>query len=260
MTLKIISSHKNPKIKNFLNLRDKSRERKKQNCFVVEGKIEIERALSGNYRFKEIYICEGSNNLFNEFSDQVSEFIIVESKLFNKVSFRNGSEKYIGIGHCKDHSLENLQIKSNGVYLIAQSIEKPGNIGALMRTSAALGINGFISVDPLTDLYNPISIRSSLGAIFNQLIIVCNSESLLKIFKTKKINILSSLLNKKSTSFKNAKYTRPCAIVVGNESKGLKRFWSDNSDQNIYIPMKNNIDSLNVSVAAAILAQQAIDN
>ena len=258
--MKIISSRQNSKIKNFLALREKSKERKKQNYFVIEGKLEIERALIGNYNFKTIFICEGYENLFNEYKNQITEFILIEKNLFKKISFRNGSEKYLGIGFCKNHSLSNFKLLDNGIYLVAQAIEKPGNIGALIRTSAGLGIAGVILTDPLTDIYNPITIRTSLGSIFTQSIISCDSESLLKVFINKKINVLSTIINKNSTSYKKAKYSKPCAIIVGNESKGLTTKWMSNSNQHIHIPMKNNIDSLNVSVAAAILVQEAIDN
>ena len=258
--MKIISSRQNSKIKNFLALREKSKERKKQNCFVIEGKLEIERALIGNYNFKTIFICESYENLFNEYKNQITEFILIEKNLFKKISFRNGSEKYLGIGFCKNHSLSNFKLLDNGIYLVAQAIEKPGNIGALIRTSAGLGIAGVILTDPLTDIYNPITIRTSLGSIFTQSIISCDSESLLKVFINKKINVLSTFINKNSTSYKKAKYSKPCAIIVGNESKGLTNKWMSNSNQHIHIPMKNNIDSLNVSVAAAILVQEAIDN
>ena len=258
--MKFISSRQNSKIKNFLALREKSKERKKQNYFVIEGKLEIERALIGNYNFKTIFICEGYENLFNEYKNQITEFILIEKNLFKKISFRNGSEKYLGIGFCKNHSLSNFKLLDNGIYLVAQAIEKPGNIGALIRTSAGLGIAGVILTDPLTDIYNPITIRTSLGSIFTQSIISCDSESLLKVFINKKINVLSTFINKNSTSYKKAKYSKPCAIIVGNESKGLTTKWMSNSNQHIHIPMKNNIDSLNVSVAAAILVQEAIDN
>ena len=258
--MKIISSRQNIRIKNFLVLREKSKERKNQNCFVIEGKIEIQRALIGNYKFKTIFICEGFENIFFNYKNQVEEFIIIEKKLFNKISFRSGSEKYLGIGYSKNHDLNNFKLKKNGTYLIAEAIEKPGNIGALIRTSAALGITGFILTDPLTDIYNPLTIRSSLGAIFNQSLTICNSKSLIKLLLDKKINILSTLLNEKSIPYKKAKYSKPCAILVGNESKGLIKSWVSNSNQNINIPMKNNIDSLNVSVAAGILVQHALDN
>ena len=258
--MKIISSRQNLKIKNFLALREKSKERKNQNSFILEGKVEIERALIGNYNFKTIFICEGHENIFNHFNSQIREYVIIEKNLFKKISYRNGTEKYLGIGYCKNHSLSNFKLLNNGVYLVAQAIEKPGNIGALIRTSAGLGISGFILTDPLTDIYNPITIRSSLGSIFTQSIISCDSKSLLKIFIKKRINVFSAIINKNSTSYKKVKYSKPCAIIVGNESRGLNNKWMSSSNQKIYIPMKNNIDSLNVSVAAAIILQQAIDN
>ncbi len=258
--MKIISSLQNPLIKNLLSLQKKSRERKNQNLFVVEGKREIERALLGKYFFKIIFIREGSSNIFIDFDENISDFITIENKLFDKITIRSGSEKYIGLGISKKHALDDFKLNSKGIILVAESIEKPGNIGALLRTSSALGISAFIMTNPKTDIYHPNVIRSSLGGVFNIPIIISNSDEIITYFSKNKINVISGAITTNSISMNKANYKKPCAIVVGSESKGLEKIWIENSSEVVKINMNNNIDSLNVSVAAAILMKHALEN
>tara|TARA_B110000444_G_scaffold261540_1_gene314899 strand:- start:6934 stop:7710 length:777 start_codon:yes stop_codon:yes gene_type:complete len=258
--LKIISSLQNPLIKNLLSLQKKSRERKNQNLFVVEGKREIERALLGKYFFKIIFIREGSSNIFIDFDENISDFITIENKLFDKITIRSGSEKYIGLGISKKHALDDFKLNSKGIILVAESIEKPGNIGALLRTSSALGISAFIMTNPKTDIYHPNVIRSSLGGVFNIPIIISNSDEIITYFSKNKINVISGAITTNSILMNKANYKKPCAIVVGSESKGLEKIWIENSSEVVKINMNNNIDSLNVSVAAAILMKHALEN
>ena len=258
--MKIISSLQNPLIKNLLSLQKKSRERKNQNLFVVEGKREIERALLGKYFFKIIFIREGSSNIFIDFDENISDFITIENKLFDKITIRSGSEKYIGLGISKKHALDDFKLNSKGIILVAESIEKPGNIGALLRTSSALGISAFIMTNPKTDIYHPNVIRSSLGGVFNIPIIISNSDEIITYFSKNKINVISGAITTNSILMNKANYKKPCAIVVGSESKGLEKIWIENSSEVVKINMNNNIDSLNVSVAAAILMKHALEN
>lgn len=258
--MKIVSSSQNPEIKNLLTLQKKSRERKKRKLFVVEGKKEIQRALLGNYSFKIIFIREGASNIFIEFNESISNFILIKDELFDKITIRSGSEKYIGIGVSKSHELKNLKINKEAIILVAESIEKPGNIGALLRTSSGLGISAFILTNPKTDIYHPNVIRSSMGGIFSIPIVVSNSDDIIRFFLKNNLNIISGALTTNSVQMNKANYTKPCAIVVGSESKGLEKKWIENSSEIVKINMNNNIDSLNVSVAAAILLKHCIDN
>ena len=258
--MKIVSSSQNPEIKNLLTLQKKSRERKKRKLFVVEGKKEIQRALLGNYSFEIIFIREGASNIFIEFNESISNFILIKDELFDKITIRSGSEKYIGIGVSKSHELKNLKINKEAIILVAESIEKPGNIGALLRTSSGLGISAFILTNPKTDIYHPNVIRSSMGGVFSIPIVVSNSDDIIRFFLKNNLNIISGALTTNSVQMNKANYTKPCAIVVGSESKGLEKKWIENSSEIVKISMNNNIDSLNVSVAAAILLKHCIDN
>tara|TARA_B100000686_G_C16806128_1_gene990630 strand:- start:16920 stop:17696 length:777 start_codon:yes stop_codon:yes gene_type:complete len=252
-----ISSIQNPIIKNLLLLQKKSRERKKQKSFVVEGKREIKRALMAGYTFKFILFVKDHHNSFKKFGKQISSFVSVSSDLFNKITIRSGSEKFIGVGNSKTHNLDDLKTNNNGIYLIAESLEKPGNIGALLRTSAALDISAFILTNQKSDIYHPNVIRSSLGGVFSIPVFISDSEAVIKYLKKNKIQIISTALNKESRLYNKILYKKPFAIIVGNESNGLSENWISNSSEIIKIPMKNNIDSLNVSVAAALILNQS---
>ena len=254
--MKILSSAQNSIIKSFLILQKKSKEKKLKKLFVVEGKKEIDRAILGDYHFKSIFIREGSPMIFNK-SKKIKDLFFIKKKLFDKMSIRSGSEKYLGIGISKNHDLNDLTF-IKGTILIADSIEKPGNIGALLRTSSALGVSAFILSNQLSDIYHPNVIRSSLGGVFNIPIFISDPSSIINHLKKNNINLISGTINEKSIPISKASFKKPCAILVGSESKGLSSQWIKNSSEIIEIPMKNNIDSLNVSVAAAILLNQSI--
>ena len=254
--MKILSSAQNSIIKSFLILQKKSKERKLKKLFVVEGKKEIDRAILGDYHFKSIFIREGSPMIFNK-SKKIKDLFFIKKKLFDKMSIRSGSEKYLGIGISKNHDLNDLTI-IKGTILIADSIEKPGNIGALLRTSSALGVSAFILSNQISDIYHPNVIRSSLGGVFNIPIFISDPSTIINHLKKNNINLISGTINEKSIPISKASFKKPCAILVGSESKGLSSQWIKNSSEIIEIPMKNNIDSLNVSVAAAILLNQSI--
>ena len=254
--MKILSSAQNSIIKSFLILQKKSKERKLKKLFVVEGKKEIDRAILGGYHFKSIFIREGSPMIFNK-SKKIKDLFFIKKKLFDKMSIRSGSEKYLGIGISKNHDLNDLTF-IKGTILIADSIEKPGNIGALLRTSSALGVSAFILSNQISDIYHPNVIRSSLGGVFNIPIFISDPSTIINHLKKNNINLISGTINEKSIPISKASFKKPCAILVGSESKGLSSQWIKNSSEIIEIPMKNNIDSLNVSVAAAILLHQSI--
>ena len=256
--MKILSSAQNSIIKSFLILQKKSKERKLKKLFVVEGKKEIDRAILGDYHFKSIFIREGSPMIFNK-SKKIKDLFFIKKKLFDKMSIRSGSEKYLGIGISKNHDLNDLTF-IKGTILIADSIEKPGNIGALLRTSSALGVSAFILSNQISDIYHPNVIRSSLGGVFNIPIFISDPSTIINHLKKNNINLISGTINEKSIPISKASFKKPCAILVGSESNGLSSQWIKNSSEIIEIPMKNNIDSLNVSVAAAILLHQSIQD
>ena len=166
--MKYLSSPNNQELKRLRLLFEKSKERKKQGLFVIEGLREIEKAVLGGYKLKTIFIQEGSESSFSEILKKLNAELIfcIEKSVFDRTSIRSGSEKIIAIANTKTHTLEHLNHSNNGIILVVEAPEKPGNIGAIYRTAAAAKINSIIIANPKTDFYNPNSIRSSLGRIF----------------------------------------------------------------------------------------------
>lgn len=256
----MITSRSNPKIKNILKLQ-KASERRKQNLTVIEGKREIERALLSGWKLKAIYFCEElAGHNFSELNLQLNEecfFENVSKDVFDLIAYREGSDGLIALCSPINHSLEQLTLQNNPLLIVLESVEKPGNMGAILRTADAAGVEAVIVCDPQTDLYNPNTIRASLGCIFSVPLVSTDSKSALKWIQSKKIKIFATSLEA-SSDYLEADFSMPSAIVLGTEATGLSEFWTNNSDKNIRIEMKGIADSLNVSVSAAIVVFEAV--
>jgi len=259
---KHISSLQNPLIKQILQLQDKSRERRKSGLFVIEGKREIELALKGDYLLKTVLFCSeiiSDEELFTikEASNSEAEFIEITSEIYEKLSYRTSTEGVLAIAKVKDLSLKNLVFTSaNPLILVAEAPEKPGNIGALLRTADAANLDAVIIANPKTDIYNPNIIRSSVGCIFTRKIATATTSEIIAFLKEKRISIYSAILQE-SVVYDTIDFKEASAIVVGTESTGLSEDWRKNATKNISIPMQGEIDSMNVSVAAGILIFEA---
>ena len=255
--MKRIESIQNPLVKNILKLQEKSRERRKQGLFIVEGKREINLAMKGNYDIASLLFV--SDKIESDFIDKNpnTELIEVSQDVYDKIAYRESTEGVIAIVNSKDHSLEEIVLDSkNPLILIAESIEKPGNIGAILRTADAANIDAIILADPKTDIYNPNVIRSSVGCVFTNKIVMGDSEEIINFLQSKNIQIYSATLQN-SNPYTSEDYTKGTALVVGTEATGLSNIWREKASQNINIPMEGEIDSMNVSVAAAILIFEA---
>jgi len=259
---KQISSLQNPLIKQFLLLSEKSRERKKTGLFVIEGQREIELALKGNYLLKTVLFCsaiipEEELYAIKEQSNSEAEFIEVTAEVYDKIAYRSSTEGIVCMAEAKSLKLEDLEFKSEKpLILVAEAPEKPGNIGALLRTADAANLDAFIIANPKTDLYNPNIIRSSVGGVFTNQIAVGNTSEIINFLKNKNIAIYSAILQD-SIPYQTCDFTMASALVVGTEATGLSEEWRKQSTQNISIPMQGEIDSMNVSVAAGILIFEA---
>ena len=255
--MKHIESVQNPLIKNLLKLQEKSRERRKQGLFVVEGKREILLAIKGGYTISTLLYVSDS---FDEtFLDQHYGFEVIQisSTVYQKVAYRESTEGVIAIVKTKDQSLSNLQFNNDSpLILVAEGIEKPGNIGAMLRTADAANVDAVILADPKTDLYNPNVVRSSVGCVFTNQIATGSSQEIIDFLKEKNISIFSATLQN-SNIYTQENYTKGTALAVGTEATGLTKIWRDEAHQNVNIPMQGEIDSMNVSVAAAILIFEA---
>jgi TrmH family RNA methyltransferase len=175
------------------------------------------------------------------------------------MAYRESTEGIIAIAKYKEHNLSNLSIQSNRspLIIVLERVEKPGNLGAILRTAEAAGVDAVIVCDPLTDLYNPNLIRASIGGVFSVPTVVCTSEECIGFLKANKINILTAQLQD-SYEYYDYDMTAATAIVMGTESTGLTQKWREAADAHIRIPMLGRLDSLNVSVSAAILMYEAV--
>ncbi len=256
--MKQITSIQNPYIKSLVQLQEKAKARKQSGTFLIEGKREIELAIKGNYQLETILFLPDliSKDQITQLSNDSIEFIEINKEVYQKLAYRDTTEGIIAIAKTKSLSLLNLKLSENPLILVMESIEKPGNIGAMLRTCDAANIDAVIIANPKTDLYNPNIVRSSVGCLFTNQIAIGTSEEIIQFLKNKNIAIFGATLQN-SNFYHTQNYTIPTALVVGTEATGLTQVWRDNATQNIIIPMQGEIDSMNVSVASAILLFEA---
>lgn len=262
--VKIITSVTNSYVKEVVLLSEKARERKKAGLFVVEGRREVRLAMQGGYELVYLFFYPqvvSYSTLLNELGEQLllSNVFETGSQVYEKIAYREGTEGVVAVFKSKDHSIQHLEVAiENPFFLIAQAPEKPGNVGALLRTADAAGVDAVFIADPQTDLYNPNIIRSSVGGVFTNKIVLGSSEEMIDFLKKKQIQIFCAVLSEDAISCYNINLTGPVALVVGTESTGLTPIWHDAADQNVIIPMAGQLDSMNVSVSAAILLFEAV--
>lgn len=259
---KQISSLQNITIKRLFQLQEKARTRKKENVFVVEGVREIRLAFKAEFEVEELYFCD---QLFpaEEIPELISaskkkpEIIEISAEVYEKIAYRGSTEGMIAVMKVKQTGLDQLQlISENPLILIAEAPEKPGNIGALLRTADAANVDAVLIANPKTDIFNPNIIRSSVGGVFTNNIGMGTTSEIITFLKSRNIKIFAAALQA-SVRYDQEDFTAGSAIVVGTEATGLSKEWLENSTQNIMIPMQGEIDSLNVSVAAGILIFEA---
>jgi TrmH family RNA methyltransferase len=261
--IKEISSFQNNLIKDIIQLQSKSRIRKKKGLFVIEGQREINLALDSGYIIQTILFCEEIiskpelENVLDKVDLNSLELIRVPGKVYERIAHRKTTEGIIAIAIYKELSLNDLDLGENALILVAEASEKPGNLGALFRTADAANLDAVIIANPVTDLFNPNIIRSSVGCVFTNQITTGSTDEIISFLKQNRINIYSAALDKSSIPYHKINFKNPSAIVVGTESTGLSAQWTTQSTQNIIIPMQGKIDSLNVSVSAAILIFEA---
>lgn len=253
----LITSTQNPKIKSLLAL-EKPRERRKQQLFIVEGAKEIKLALEAGYKIGNIFFCEEiiSPDEANFIHSQDKLLIPVSKEVFDKIAIRESTGGMIAVAEQKVHELHQLQLSKNPLVLILEGVEKPGNLGAILRTADAAGVDAVIICDPQTDFYNPNVIRSSVGCVFTKQIASATSKDTIDWLKKNEIAVYCTYL-KASQPYHQVDYTRASAIVMGTEATGLSDEWVKNSDANIIIPMQGKIDSMNVSTSAAVVVFEA---
>lgn len=254
--MKIVST-KNHKIKELIKLIKKSRERGKENKIVVEGFRENDIAIKKKIEVVEFYICPSI------FRFKISKnFIIhtVDELIYQKIAFRKTTEGIIGVYKIYSFNNNNLNfdLSKNPTVLIVESIEKPGNLGAILRICDIFLVDLLIVCNSKIDIFNPNVIRSSLGAIFTVPIIKMNEIECLNFCLKNKLQIYTTFIDNQCSLHSKINFNYPIAIVVGNENKGVSSFWKQYCYKNYSIPMFGEINSLNVSSAVAIILYQVV--
>ena len=252
----IITSAQNPKIKRLLALQQKSSERRSEGLFVVEGRREIEHCLEAGYEIDTLFVCPSITNSPLDIPEGTRIFD-VSAEVYEKIAYRSGTEGLIAEVRTKSLGLADLQLSENPLIVVLESVEKPGNLGAVLRSADASGADAVIVCDPWTDLYNPNLIRSSIGAIFTVPCVACSSQECIEFLKAHGVKILTAQLQD-SDLYYDSDMKCGVAIVMGTESTGLTDIWRKAADAHIRIPMLGRLDSLNVSVSAAILLFEAV--
>lgn len=285
MRIETITSAQNRKVKELLTLVEKSKARSAAGLFVVEGQRELGHCLDAGFIPETLFICGEvmavQNNAVNvaktghlaeniEGKDGLDALVAkaealnprlsvvqIPAFLYEKVAYRGSTEGIIAEVHSVPRSLEDLRLGESPLVMVLESVEKPGNLGAVLRSADAAGADAVIVCDPLTDIWNPNLIRSSVGAVFSVPVAVCTSADAIAFLKKRGIRILTAQLQD-SEWYYDTDMTGATALVMGTESTGLTQAWRDSADAHIKIPMLGQLDSLNVSVSAAVLLYEAV--
>ena len=258
----MITSTQNTRVKKLILLQQKSAERRKAGLFVVEGRRELLHCLHSGYEIDTLFYCPKLLSLTGD--DAELRRVIAESRalevtpeVYERMAYRGSTEGVVAEMKAQTRSLDELHLPDNPLLMVLERVEKPGNLGAVLRSADAAAADAVIVCDPLTDLYNPNLIRSSIGAIFTVPTVACSSAECIAFLKARGIRILTAQLQD-SHLYYDTDMRRGTALVMGTEATGLTDQWRVAADAHIRIPMKGQLDSLNVSVSAAILLFEAV--
>ena len=248
-----LSSMQNPKIKQLLNLQQKSALRRQTGLFVVEGKREVQHCMDAGFTVETLFVTVGNS----DWDSWQGQCYRVTAEVYEKIAYRGSTEGVVAVVRSRMLTLQDIPLSSHPLLMVLESVEKPGNVGAILRSADAAQADAVIICDPLTDLYNPNLIRASLGAVFTVPCVACSSAECIRFLKEHHIRILTAQLQDSHLYYDND-MQGATAIVMGTESTGLSHQWREAADAHIRIPMLGELDSLNVSVSAAILLFEAV--
>ena len=257
-----ITSFQNPHLKEVHHLRE-SNARRSTGLALVEGLREVSGAKQSGVLFKKLFVCpdilkrDKQERIVEEFESEKIPVVEIPKEIFAKISFGDRMEGILGICRPRVLRLEDLFSGKNSLWVAVEDVEKPGNLGAILRTCDGAGIDGILVCDAATDLYNPNAIRASIGTIFSVPAAQTTNEAAHKFFKDRKIKVCVTT-PRAEQFYSQADFNIPIAIILGSEEKGVSDFWLNNADVKIKIPMRGTADSLNVSVAAGIVVYEAI--
>ena len=261
--LQSITSAQNPKIKDFLALQEKSRLRREKGLFVVEGRRELLHCLEAGFSPRTIFVCEeilgaGEMEAVLGAAGEGCTVFSVSANVYDRMAYRSGTEGVTAIMQARNLRLEELRFRNEEpLIVVVEAVEKPGNLGAILRSADAAGADAVIVCDPLTDLYNPNLIRASIGAVFSVPVVAASSAETIEWLRSRCVTIYTAQLQDSSWYY-DCDMKKATAIVMGTEATGLTGIWREAADRHIRIPMLGKLDSLNVSVSAAVLLFEAV--
>jgi TrmH family RNA methyltransferase len=250
-----ISSLQNPRVKHIVRLRDDKRQRRQDGLMLVEGYDEIQLALSTGYQPRTIF--SAPELVSRDLNVVDAESITVSRSVFEKMAYRENPDGWLAVFPIPQVSLNQLQLSEAPLVVVAESVEKPGNLGAILRTADAAHVDALLVCDPRVDLWNPNVVRASRGAIFSVPTVECDNASALAWLKERGLRVLAATPSA-SVNYADIDLREPVAIAVGTEDEGLSDFWMSSADLKVQIPMMGKVNSLNVSVSTALILYEAV--
>ncbi|NTV29561.1 MAG: RNA methyltransferase [Candidatus Omnitrophica bacterium] len=256
-----ITSPQNPGVKRVARLRVK-KGRDAKHLTIVEGVREVRQALAAGLRFSGAYVCsEGVYRCPPEIVGELESAGIrvndTTCTVFDKLAYGDRTEGVLALVEPAVRSLADLKLRDNPLIVVLESVEKPGNLGAVLRTCDGAGVDALIVCDERTDIYNPNVVRSSLGTIFSVPTVSCAGREAADFLAERGITTYAAVVQAEQFYY-DKDWRRPCAIVLGSEQDGLSDFWLRNANEKVRIPMLGRVDSLNVSVSAAVMIYEAV--
>lgn len=259
-----ISSVQNERIKQAVKLRDRST-RNDTDRFLIEGYRELFRSVDAGWKIESLFYCPefflgvNENDLIAKIASSGAHLLHCSETVFKKISYRDRPDGLLAIAPQRHVSLDDLnkQLKNNPFLIIAEAIEKPGNLGTILRCSDAVGLDALILSDPCTDIYNPNVVRASVGTLFTVPVVESKGEEVIKWVQKLQIPILAATPHA-AKEFTDVDLTGPLAIAVGTEQLGLSQQMLEQSTLHVRIPMCGIADSLNVAMATTVLLYEAL--
>ncbi len=256
----LISSLQNPLVKQVVKLQQKASERNQKKQFVAEGVREVSLALQRGIKPVYLFICPDiylPDKYYPINSEPFKQSVrYVSPEVYNKMAYRQNAEGILMVADKFQLPLSKIKLSENPLIIVLESVEKPGNLGAVLRTADAVNAHAVVVCDHQTDIFNPNVIRSSLGCVFTRQIALCNSQEFIEWASQNRVKTLVASVQAQE-SYYEKDLTKGVAIILGTEAQGLSEIWYKHADEKVRIPMQGNIDSLNVSVSAAVLVFEA---
>lgn len=261
--LNSITSTQNPKVKAAIKLKNK-RQRDETSTYLIEGYRELSRAESGGAVIESVFVCpefflkDNENQLISILSEKGATVFQTTKAVFEKLSYRDRPDGLIAVARKNPSKLDDITFKNDNPFVVvAVSLEKPGNLGTILRSADAVGADAIIVVDRITDVYNPNVVRASVGTLFTQTVVETSTEEILDWLKAHNIQIVATSPGA-SQVYTEVNYKGPVAIIVGCEQYGLPQNWLELAESKVFIPMCGTADSLNAATCTTLMLYEVL--